>query len=174
MAKILPNILITGTPGTGKTTTAQSLSERINYRYVNVGDLVIQNNCHEGRDLEYDSYILDEDKICDVLEPLLSGGGCVVDFHSCEFFPERWFELVLVLHANTEVLFDRLVSRNYSRKKIDENMESEIMQVVLEAARDSYQEEIVHSLASNNIEDMESNILRVEEWLHEWKKNNLT
>ena len=27
----------------------------------------------------------------------LSEGGTVVDFHSCDFFPERWFDLVLVL-----------------------------------------------------------------------------
>ena len=101
----------------------------------------------------------------------MADGGKVVDFHSCEFFPERWFDLVLVLQADTDVLYDRLVARNYSNKKIDENMEAEIMQVVLEAARESYSEEIVHVLASNTLDDMESNISRVEQWLQSWLQN---
>ena len=101
----------------------------------------------------------------------MADGGKVVDFHSCEFFPERWFDLVLVLQADTDVLYDRLVARNYSKKKIDENMEAEIMQVVLEAARESYSEEIVHVLASNTLDDMESNISRVEQWLQSWLQN---
>ena len=39
---------------------------------------------------------------------MLFRSGCIVDFHSCGFFPERWFDLVLVLRASTEALFDRL------------------------------------------------------------------
>jgi adenylate kinase len=28
-------------------------------------------------------------QVVDALEDQLSGGGCVVDYHSCDFFPER-------------------------------------------------------------------------------------
>ena len=73
-------------------------------------------------------------------------GGIIVDFHSCEVFPERWFDLVLVLRSGTTQLYDRLAQRNYSTKKIDENMECEIMQVVLENARESYALDIVQEL----------------------------
>lgn len=41
----------------------------------------------------------------------MSEGGYIVDFHSCDFFPERWFDLVVVLRANTAVLYDRLKER---------------------------------------------------------------
>ena len=64
---------------------------------------------HSGRDAEFDSWILDEDKLCDELEDTMAAGGNVVDFHSCDFFPERWFDLVLVLRTDNTVLFDRLV-----------------------------------------------------------------
>lgn len=47
----------------------------------------------------------------DDMEPIMSAGGAVVDFHSCEFFPERWFDLVLVLRTDNTLLFDRLVKR---------------------------------------------------------------
>ena len=50
--------------------------------------------CHEGYDEEFQTHILDEDKLCDLLEPICEQGGTIIDFHSCEIFPERWFELV--------------------------------------------------------------------------------
>jgi adenylate kinase len=108
--------------------------------------------------------ILDEDKLLDVMEPIMAAGGNIVDYHSCDLFPERWFDLVLVLKADTEILYDRLVARGYSKKKIDENMECEIMQIVAESAHESYEPEIVHFLDSNTLDDMESNISRMMAW----------
>ena len=79
---------------------------------------------------------------------------------------------VLVLRADTNVIYDRLQARGYSKKKLDENMECEIMQVVLEAARDSYAHEIVQELQSNDTDDMDANEGRVEGWLAAWVENN--
>jgi adenylate kinase len=137
-----------------------------------VGDLVKSAECYESVDEEFDSLILDEDKLLDAMEPILAEGGCVVDFHSCELFPERWFDLVLVLRADTNTLFDRLVERNYSEKKRDENVECEIMQTVLEEAMESYRHEIVHELQSNTIEQLEENVERVVAWYDAWKGEN--
>ena len=88
-------------------------------------------NENTGKDDEFDTFILDEERLCDYLDPFMTEGGYIVDFHSPEFFPESWFELVLVLRTNTEHLYDRLSERGYSTKKINENMECEIMQEVL-------------------------------------------
>ena len=51
---------------------------------------------------------------------------------------------------------------------ITENMEAEIMQVILEEARESYSHDIVHEVPSNTIEDMENNVVRVEQWGKQW------
>jgi adenylate kinase len=173
MKKPLPNILVTGTPGTGKSETAKRLAEITGLKHLNVGELVKTYSCHEGKDEEYDTYIVDDDQICDLLEPYVEKGGNIVDFHSCELFPERWFELILVLRANTDVLFDRLSERGYNDKKRSENIECEIMQIVLDEARESYDEEIVHELTSNTPEDLDNNINRIAQWLENWKTNNL-
>ena len=173
-----PNILITGTPGTGKTSTASTLAERIEFlTHLNVGEMIRENRCYEGRDEELDANILDEDKLLDLLEGLLDnaaeeGQGVVIDFHMPTIFPERWFDLVLVLRTKTELLFDRLAARGYNDKKRDENMEAEIMQIILEEARESYAEEIVHEVESNSVEDMDQNILRVEAWCKKWIEDN--
>ena len=60
-----PNILVTGTPGTGKTTLSELISTATNgkWQHVNVGELVRTKGLHSGHDAEFDSFILDEDKV---------------------------------------------------------------------------------------------------------------
>lgn len=41
----------------------------------------------------------------------MQGGGIVVEYHGCDFFPERWFDAVFVLRTDNTVLYDRLVQR---------------------------------------------------------------
>ncbi|KAG3113412.1 hypothetical protein PI124_g7940 [Phytophthora idaei] len=164
-----PNILVTGTPGTGKTSMCQQLAERsLLLTHLNVGDLVKERGLHNGRDEEFDCFVLDEDKVCDEMEDMMAEGGRVVDFHTCDFFPERWFDLVVVLRVDNTTLFDRLQKRGYSEKKVAENVECEIMEVVLQEARESYAPEIVQELPSRTVEDMESNIERVLTWAQHW------
>ena len=112
--------------------------------------------------------MLDEDKIVDEMEELMAEGGKVVDFHTCDFFPERWFDLVVVLRVDNTILFDRLQKRGYSNKKVAENVECEIMEVVMQEARESYALEIVQELTSRTVEEMESNIERVLMWVQHW------
>lgn len=164
-----PNVLITGTPGTGKTSLAVIIAERTGMKHINVGELITEHSCHDGRDEELSTNILDEDKLLDAMEVIIEeaaqeGQGIVADFHVCEIFPERWFDVVLCLRTSTDILFDRLTARGYNEKKRSSNMEAEIMQVVLEESRESYAPEIVHECPSNTIEDMESNVTRIEQW----------
>lgn len=51
------------------------------------------------------------DQLLDELEGRLAPGGKIIDFHSCELFPERWFDAVFVLRTDTKYLFDRLKAR---------------------------------------------------------------
>lgn len=118
------------------------------FTHVNVGLLVRQKGLHDGKheDDELDTFVLDEDKVCDDLEDQMCEGGNIVDFHTCDFFPERWFDLVVVLRTDNDVLYPRLEARGYSQKKVQENVECEIMCVVSEDARESYKPEILWEL----------------------------
>jgi len=79
---------------------------------------------------------------------------------------------VLVLRCDSTVLYDRLAARGYAGKKLEENMDSEIMQVLLDEARASYKEEIVVELRSESAEDVEGNLERVERWIEGWRRDN--
>lgn len=60
--------------------------------------------------------------------------------------------------------------RGYPLKKIQENNEAEIMQIVLEDARESYAAEIVVELKSEVMGDLEANVARIVQWIEGWKK----
>ncbi|XP_010520343.1 PREDICTED: adenylate kinase isoenzyme 6 homolog [Tarenaya hassleriana] len=161
-----PNILITGTPGTGKSTVASALAEATNLRHICIGDLVKEKNLHDGWDDELECHIINEDLVCDELEDVMEGGGNIVDYHGCDFFPERWFDRVVVLQTENSVLYDRLTrSRGYSGAKLTNNIECEIFQVLLDEARESYREDIVVALQSNTIEDISNNVASLMDWI---------
>ena len=66
----------------------------------------------------------------------------------------------------------RLTLRGYPLKKIQENNEAEIMNVVLEEAREGYAEEIVIALESETTDDLESNVSRIVQWIEAWQKTH--
>ncbi|KAN0006842.1 hypothetical protein ACTFIU_005034 [Dictyostelium citrinum] len=168
-----PNILITGTPGTGKTSLAGVIASNHEMNHIDISAAVKEKELHDGWDSEFQCYILDEDKVCDEFEDVMVKGGNVVDHHGCEWFPERWFDLVIVLRTDIKVLNDRLEKRNYIQHKITNNLDCEIMQVILDEARNSYKEEIIVELQSTTLEDNENNQNLIAQWIQNWyEKNN--
>ncbi|KAK3887174.1 hypothetical protein Pcinc_008700, partial [Petrolisthes cinctipes] len=141
-----PNILITGTPGVGKSTLCQQLSQHTHLDWVCIGDLARDNNFYDGYDQERDCPIIDEEKILDELEDMIEEGNKIIDYHGCDFFPERFFDIVFVLRTDNTILYDRLYARGYRGKKLEDNIECEIMAVLRDEAMESYQPHIIHQL----------------------------
>lgn len=199
-----PNIVVTGTPGTGKTTLAAQIAESYTtssgatpLRHVDVGALVKAHGFHVSYDHEWESYEVDEDRLLDYLEPLTgefapgpadtdhdacaaaarvaddddARGGLILDWHTCDAWPERWADLVIVLRCDHQLLWSRLEKRGYKEKKIAENNEAEIMGVVAEEARESYAPEAVVTLTSESSAEMDENLDRVVAWVHAWRRD---
>lgn len=167
-----PNILITGTPGVGKTSLCTLLENQLpeeynieGFRYVQLAELVRSKKLYKEWDEKYDVPIFDEDMVCDELEPLMQNGGIILEFHSCNFFPERWFQLVVLLRCNNTELFDRLQARGYKQEKITENIECEIFGELEAEVAESYKPEITIQLQSEQVEDMQNNIEKIVEKL---------
>uniref|UniRef100_A0A1A9WNV3 Adenylate kinase isoenzyme 6 homolog n=1 Tax=Glossina brevipalpis TaxID=37001 RepID=A0A1A9WNV3_9MUSC len=166
----LPNILITGTPGTGKSYLCQRLAEQLKLCWRDCSKLAKEHKFIENTNDEYNCPILDEDKLMDYLEPLMKQGGNIVEYHSCDFFPERWFQAVFVTTCSNTILYDRLKERNYNGKKLQSNIECEIFGIVLEEARNSYRSDIVYQLTNETKEEAEENLKIIKKWYKAWKK----
>lgn len=63
MKRTSPNIIITGTPGVGKTTHAQLLAQNSGLRHLAINQVAKERDCYDGRDEELGSWIVDEDKV---------------------------------------------------------------------------------------------------------------
>lgn len=77
MSRTRPNIIITGTPGVGKTTHCEMLAEQLGLRHLGINEVIKDKECYVGRDEEMQSWVLDEeseDKVCAVLVPLCCVG----------------------------------------------------------------------------------------------------
>ena len=161
----LPNILVTGTPGTGKTTFCQILAHQLNsllapkttqysFAHIELSKLISSQHLYTEWDNENNCSIFDEDMVLDHMETFIMKGGFIVDFHTSAFFPERYFDLVFVLTCNSKVLYERLKKREYSEKKIENNMDCEIFGECKAEAEESYKKEIVFCFANNEEKDM--------------------
>ena len=76
-----------------------------------------------------------------------------------------------MLRTDSTKLYDRLKARHYPEQKLQENMDSEIMEVLLHEARESYSSDIVIELRSNDADDIEANSERIEIWIKDWKQD---
>lgn len=133
-----PNILITGTPGVGKSSLAAELATELGLRHIDVGSFARERDLVESYDEKLKCHVLHEDAVLDALEPIMATGGVVVDHHSSDWFPQRWFQAIAVLRTDTAALYDRLEARGYDSVKLNHNVEAEIMQVVRDEAVQSY------------------------------------
>ncbi len=113
-------IVITGTPGTGKTIVADMLGKALRQRVVHINDFAKRNKLFIGK--ARGSYIVDLKK----LKRKLANVDGVLESHLlCEFpLPGS---IVFVLRCDPKVLAKRLLKRKYLRKKIKENLEVEAL-----------------------------------------------
>lgn len=133
-------IIVTGTPGTGKTVIAKRLAKEIGASYISLAELAAEHGLFSGSDRKRGSKIVDVTKARLKLMSLLRHGGLtVVDTHLPEeIVPEKMTKQVLVLRCHPRILETRLRARGWKSNKIQENVLAEILDSCLVASVEHY------------------------------------
>ncbi|RWR98579.1 adenylate kinase isoenzyme 6-like protein [Dinothrombium tinctorium] len=175
MKRKWPNFLVTGTPATGKSTLCDRIRKSCpQFTAINIGDFAKQHQLYDGYDEEFECHVIDEESLIDKLRPTLENknGAIVIDYHGCDLFPSEWFNAVFVLRTSNTLLYDRLLQRNYSEKKLKNNVECEIFQTILDEANEAFDSDAVFELQNDTEQDLEKNVEFIVDWLKKWPHSN--
>ncbi len=158
-------VVITGTPGVGKSTVARLLAQRLGAELLELGELVAKEGLHEGLDPETGSLLVDLDVLAKRVEEILSSrpGGLiiVVGHYAHDVVPREHLAMAFVLRRNPLELREVLVARGYSGRKLLENLQAEVLDVCLVEAVEAYGPELVYEVdvTGREPEDVASEIL---------------
>lgn len=120
-------ICITGTPQTGKSMTAKALAKKLGWKLINLNELAKKKNLYCGYDRKRKVRVVDIGKIEKEIKKIMEKeGNLILESHYSHEFP---CDLVVVLRTNPAELRKRMEKLGWSREKIEENIEAEIMEV---------------------------------------------
>lgn len=120
-------ILITGNPGTGKTTLCLKVLKETKIKYLNTSDFIKKNKLYNKYSKKYDAYEYDNHKVMKFISKELDGiNSFIVDTHAPDLVQYINFDYIFLIRCNPGILRERYLQRNYSTSKIEENIECEI------------------------------------------------
>ena len=147
-------IIFTGTPGTGKTELAKALAKELHYEYIDVNQVIDDNNLKEEYDKKRDTYIIDEEKLSNILIELIKEKkNLVLDSHMSHEIPSEHVDHCIVTNCNPPKLKERLELRGYTEDKVQENVDSELFQVCLNEALEQGHHVYPIDTTENSIEE---------------------
>ena len=131
-------ICVSGSVCSGKTTYAKKLARKLKARYIDVSQVIKENRLSEGYDKKRECIIVDVRKLNKILEEIIkkSKESLVIDSHLSHFLSPKLVDYVVITKTSLKKLRKRLKRRKYSKEKIDENLEVEIMDVCLNEAKE--------------------------------------
>lgn len=151
-------IVLSGTPGTGKTVVARILSEATGIKWISLSSLVRDKGLHVGVDVERGSLIADVDRLVSEVRRLAceAEGRLIVEGHYADVTPKDWVEKAIVLRTHPMELWRRLAERGWSESKIKENVQAEILGVCTYDAVEAYGWELVYEVDTTSKSPSES------------------
>jgi len=142
-------IALTGTPGTGKTSIASILNNKFAIETINIHSYAKQEDIIEYFDGKRKSDIIDIEILNDkIIKHVNQDSLIVLDGHLSHllFCPS----MVIVLRCNPLILETRLKVKKWSKEKIRENIEAEILDVIETEAVDLHSMDNVVEIDTSN------------------------
>ncbi len=120
-------IVISGTPGTGKTTVAKILSELTGLPVIQINQVAKEHDLVHNEEVDIKK-----------LEKILKDSEGIIEGHlACEM---RLNDRIFILRCEPSTLKKRLLPRNYSEEKLKNNVEAEALDYCTQVAEHYYRE----------------------------------
>ena len=155
------NILITGVPGTGKTTLSKRLAKNLGYEHIDLNEIVKVERLWKRK--EEGVLVVDMAKLEEIVKRRMGWKNCIVDGHlGCDM--KLPVDIVIVVRTSPAILKKRLASRRYSGRKVTTNLLCEALDYCTLKAEENYKdvrEIVTHKTVNASLKDIEE-ILRNE------------
>ena len=154
---MMKNIIVSGSVATGKTTLAKKLSKLLNYRYIGIKELLKKNKLVIGYDKKRKAKIVDDYKFVNAVVKIIkqNKNGLIIDSHLSHLIPSKYIDLCIITKCNLKTLKKRLENKGYDENKVNENLETEIMDICLnEAYENKHKILVVDSTNKINFSDI--------------------
>ncbi len=118
---------LTGTPGTGKTTISAALRERYSLKTIDVNEVIRTHKYVDSYDSHRDCLVVN----LPALRAHRFPDNSILEGHLAHNLD---VDRVIVLRTDPRALEKRLLQRGFSREKVEENVEAEVLDVILSEA----------------------------------------
>lgn len=158
-------ILITGTPCTGKTTTAKQLAQKLNAQYINLTDYAKTYGLTLGEDKQRKTTIINEKAMKQKLAQTINAAqtDIIIDGHyAAAVTPPNLTTHVFVLRRNPKQLKQYMEKCGFEGAKLWENLSAEILDSCLIEALQTQQGKVCElDVTGKTVEETTSEILDV-------------
>ena len=146
LTNLMKVIVVSGVPGTGKTTISKKLAKKLNLYYLDAHKIISKYKLSEGYDKKRKTKIVDVQKLNKKLIKEISIikkvnknqarkiKGIVIDSHLSHYLPKKYVDFCIVTKCDIKELNKRLKRKKFSKTKIQENLQAEIFDVCFNEA----------------------------------------
>ena len=127
-------IVITGTPGVGKTSVSKRLAAKLAAFHIDLADLVKRERLSSGYDKLRHTVLADIEKLAKRVRQIVeqSEGPIIIDGHyATSLLSKAKVSKVFVLRCNPQQLKQQMEERGFKGPKLWENLAAEILDVCL-------------------------------------------
>ncbi|MGQ9543024.1 MAG: adenylate kinase family protein [Candidatus Bathyarchaeia archaeon] len=126
-------MVVTGTPGAGKTTVSKVMAKRLSGVHVDTTSMALREDLTKGYDAANQSYIIDSERLSRRLSRIIKLSICdvVVEGHFIPRIDGPEPSVIYVLRCHPKILMLRLKRKGYSERKIADNVAAELLDLCL-------------------------------------------
>ena len=155
-------LVITGTPGTGKTAVAKIISKSKKMIHLDLNHAIKEKHLYKGYDKKRDSYIANMKKVANYIAVFeRKNKELLIDGHLAHLVPAKFVDIVIVLRCEPLVLKKRLKKRRWNKQKIEENAEAEFIGIIAYEAREKHKKVFEINTTGKSIRKVAQEVERV-------------